>query len=364
MLQKRRVTSLPKIKVSLIGVGNCASSLVQGAEYYKDATHKEQAIGLRHLSLGGYGPKDIEFVSAFDIDARKVNRDLSEAILARPNNTAKFAKVPKSGVKVQQGSVMDGVGESLKRVVHVSDASPVDIAQELKESNAEIVLNMLPSGATKASEYYAQQALKAKCAFVNVTPVPIASSSVWSDKFKKQGLPVAGDDLIDQVGATTLHKTLLQLLAQNGVKISETYQLDVGGGTESLDTLDRTKETKRALKTKAVASALPYETEIVAGSTDYVDFLENRRDSYFWIKGEYFGKAPMRMDIRLCTVDAPNAGSVLFDVIRAMRIALERKTAGALESVSAYAFKNPPKITPLITANQWFQEFIEGKRKN
>jgi myo-inositol-1-phosphate synthase len=361
---KTSVKSLPKIKVSLIGAGNCASSLVQGAEYYKDATREEQAVGLRHLSLGGYSPKDIEFVSAFDIDARKTNKDLSEAIFAQPNNTAKFAKVTSLGVKVLQGPVMDGVGESLKSVVHVSDAQPVDIAQELKESNSEIVLNMLPSGAIKASEYYAQQALEAKCAFVNVTPVPIASNGVWSEKFKKQGLPVAGDDLIDQVGATTLHKTLLQLLAENGVKISETYQLDVGGGTESLDTLDRTKETKRALKTKAVASALPYETEIVAGSTDYVDFLENRRDSYFWIKGEYFGKAPMRMDIRLCTVDAPNAGSVLFDVLRAMKMALERKTAGALESVSAYAFKNPPKITPLTTANQWFQEFIEGKRKN
>jgi myo-inositol-1-phosphate synthase len=234
----------------------------------------------------------------------------------------------------------------------------------LKETEAEIALNMLPSGAIKATEYYAQQALKAKCAFVNVTPVPIANNSSWSERFKSKGLPVVGDDLIDQVGATTLHKMLLQLLAENGVRISETYQLDVGGGTESLDTLDRTKETKRALKTKAVASALPYKTEIVAGSTDYVDFLENRRDSYFWIKGEYFGKAPVRMDIRLCTADAPNAGSVLFDVIRAMKIAMERKAAGALESVSAYAFKNPPRITPLITANQWFQEFIEGKRKN
>jgi myo-inositol-1-phosphate synthase len=355
---------LPKIKVSLIGVGNCASSLVQGAEYYKDATSEEQATGLRHLSLGGYRPKDIEFVRAFDIDARKVNKDLSEAIFAPPNNTARFTKVPSLGVTVQEGPVMDGVGESLKSVVHVSDAPPVDIAQELKEAETEIALNMLPSGAIKASEYYAQQALKAKCAFVNVTPVPIASNSTWSEKFESQGLPVTGDDLIDQIGATTLHKTLLQLLAENGVRISETYQLDVGGGTESLDTLDRTKETKRALKTKAVASALPYETEVVAGSTDFVDFLENRRDSYFWIKGEYFGKAPMRMDIRLCTVDAPNAGSVLFDVIRAMKMALERKAAGALESVSAYAFKNPPRITPLITANQWFQEFIEGKRKN
>jgi myo-inositol-1-phosphate synthase len=354
---------LQKINVALVGVGNCASALVQGVQYYKDAASEEEAVGLKHLFLGGYHPRDIEFVSAFDIDARKVGRDLSEAIFAPPNNTLKLAEVPESGVIVQRGPVHDGVGEYLKSIVHISNASEVDVAEKLTEFDTEIVLNMLPSGAIKASEWYAEQALKAECAFVNVTPVPIASNYAWGEKFENAGLPTVGDDLIDQVGATTLHKTLLKLLAENGVKIRETYQLDVGGGTESLDTLDRTKETKRTLKTKAVATALPYKTEIVAGSTDYVDFLENRRDSYFWIEGVYFGRAPMRMDIRLCTVDAPNAGSVLFDVIRAVKIALERKTAGPLESVSAYAFKNPPQTKPLATAEQWFQEFIEGKRE-
>jgi myo-inositol-1-phosphate synthase len=354
---------MPKIKVALVGVGNCASALVQGVEYYKDAAREGQKVGLRHLSLGDYHPRDIQFVSAFDIDTRKVGKDLSEAVFTLPNNTLKFVDVPKSGVVVQKGPVLDGVGESLKNVVKLSNANEADVAAELKKSGAEIVLNMLPSGAVKASEWYVEQALRASCAFVNVTPVPIASSDVWNRKFEDRGLPVAGDDLIDQVGATTLHKTLLKLLSENGVKICETYQLDVGGGTESLDTLDRTKETKRALKTKAVATALPYKTEIVAGSTDFVDFLENRRDSYFWIKGAYFGEAPMRMDIRLCTVDAPNAGSVLFDVIRAVKLALERKTAGALESVSAYAFKNPPEAQTLVTAEQWFQDFIQGKRR-
>jgi myo-inositol-1-phosphate synthase len=354
---------MPKIKVALVGVGNCSSALVQGVEYYKDTVREGQKIGLRHLSLGNYHPRDIQFASAFDIDARKVGRDLSDAIFSPPNNTLKFADVPESGVVVQKGPVLDGVGESLRNVVQVSDANEADVVRELKKNGAEIMLNMLPSGAIKASEWYAEQALKAACAFVNVTPVPIASSSVWNKKFEDRLLPVAGDDLIDQVGATTLHKTLLKLLSENGVKICETYQLDVGGGTESLDTLDRTKEMKRALKTKAVATALPYKTEIVAGSTDFVDFLENRRDSYFWIKGMYFGEAPMRMDIRLCTVDAPNAGSVLFDVIRAVKLALERKTGGALEGVSAYAFKNPPQAQPLATAEQWFQDFIQGKRK-
>ena len=355
---------MQKIKVALVGIGNCASALVQGVQYYKDATNEEQAVGLKHLFLGGYCPKDIRFVSAFDIDIRKVGRDLSEAIFAPPNNTLKLASVPKSGIIIQKGPVLDGVGESLKSVVKISGDKEVNVTQSLKETETEIVLSMLPSGATKASECYAEHALNAGCAFVNVTPVPIASNHVWSDRFGNKGLPIAGDDLIDQVGATTLHKTLLKLLAENGVKICETYQLDVGGGTESLDTLDRTRETKRALKTKAVAAALPYKAEIVAGSTDFVDFLENRRDSYFWIKGVHFGKAPMRMDIRLCTVDAPNAGSVLFDVIRAVKIALERKVAGALESVSAYAFKNPPQTKPLATAEQWFQEFVEGKRES
>lgn len=355
---------MQKIKVALIGVGNCASALVQGVQYYKDAVNEEQAVGLKHLFLGGYSPKDIEFVSAFDIDARKVGKDLSEAIFAAPNNTLKLAKVPKLDINVLKGSVLDGVGESLKSVIQISGAKNDDVARKLKDTGTEIVLNMLPSGAIKASEYYVEQALKAGCAFVNVTPVQIASDHAWSERFESKGLPVVGDDLIDQVGATTLHKTLLKLLAENGVKICETYQLDVGGGTESLDTLDRTKETKRILKTKAVATALPYKTEIVAGSTDFVDFLENRRDSYFWIKGTYFGKAPMRMDIRLCTVDAPNAGSVLFDVIRAVKMALERRASGALESISAYAFKNPPQPKPLATAEQWFQEFIEGKRKS
>jgi len=344
-------------------VGNCASALVQGVQFYKAAKNEEQAVGLKHLLLGGYHPSDIEFVSAFDIDKRKVGRDLAEAIFSPPNNTLKLSEVPKSGTIVQKGPVMDGVGEYLKNIIQISDTPQVNVAERLKASKTEIVLSMLPSGAAKASEWYAEQAMKAKCAFVNVTPVPLASDQAWSERFEKASVPVVGDDLVDQVGATALHKTLLRLLSENGVKISETYQLDVGGGTESLDTLDRTKDVKRAIKTKTVATALPYKTEIVAGSTDFVDFLENRRDSYFWIQGTYFGNVPMSMDIRLCTVDAPNAGSVLFDVIRAVKIALDRKAKGSLESVSAYAFKNPPRAKPLDVAEQWFQEFIQGKRE-
>jgi len=349
---------MPKIKVALIGVGNCASALVQGVHHYKKVEKEEKAMGLKHLFLGGYHPRDIEFVSAFDIDARKVGKDLSEAIFSPPNNTLKFANVPKLGIPVLKGPVLDGVGEFLKNVIKIDGSREVDVAEELRESDAEITINLLPSGAEKASKQYAEEAIRAGCAFVNATPVFIASDAAWSKRFEKAKMPVVGDDLIDQVGATVLHKTLLKTLANRGVRVSETYQLDVGGGTESLDTLERTRETKRTVKTKSVETALPYKASVIAGSTDYVDFLENRRDSYFWIKGQYFGGAPLQLDIRLNTMDGPNAGSVLFDVIRAVKIALDKGLAGPIPSISAYAFKHPPQMLTPETAEQQFEEFI------
>jgi len=352
---------MAKIKIALAGVGNCASGLVQGLHYYRDFDNAENVVGLRRLVLGGYHPRDIEVVSAFDIDARKVGKDLSKAIFAEPNNTLKFAQVSKLGVSVQKGQVLDGVGKYLKDVVKVDYSQEVDVAQLLKESGAEILVNLLPSGATKASERYAEQALRAGCAFVNVTPVSIASDVAWAGRFRDASLPVVGDDLIDQVGATTLHKTLMKLLSEQGVRISETYQLDVGGGTESLDTLERSRETKRVVKTKTVESALPYKAQVVAGTTDYVDFLQNRRDSYMWLKGLYFGKAPMEIELRLCTVDGPNAGSVLLDVIRAVKVALERGEAGAIQSISAYAFKQPPQILSIEKSLLLFEDFLHQK---
>jgi len=354
---------MSKVRVALVGVGNCASALVQGVNYYAKAEKEEQALGLRHISLGGYHPRNIEFVCAFDIEARKVGKDLSEAVFSPPNNTLRFADVPKMGVPVSKGPVLDGVGVLLKNVVKISKQPEVDVAEKLKENRAEIVVNLLPSGAFKATEWYAEQALEAGCAFVNASPVFIASRTKWAKQFEKAGLPVVGDDLADQVGSTAVHKTLLKLLSEQGVRINETYQLDVGGGTESLDTLDRTRELKRSVKTQSVESVLPYKASVVAGSTDYVDFLENRRDSFFWIKGFYFGKVPMLLDMRLSTVDAPNAGSVLFDVIRAVKIALDRKIAGPLWSVSAAAFKHPPKNMPMDTAEKQFEEFVLGKRE-
>jgi myo-inositol-1-phosphate synthase len=346
-----------KIKVALVGVGNCASALVQGLQYYSKCD-KEECLGLRNLLLGGFHPKDIQIVAAFDIGSRKVGKDLSEAIFAPPNNVAKMTETAPSNVVVRKGPVLDGIGEYTKSIVQVSNQREENILRTLKENDAEIVLNLLPSGAAKASEWYAEQALAAGCAFINATPNFIASNEVWARRFDLAEVPLAGDDLIDQVGSTALHKTLLQLLSKNGVRITQTYQLDVGGGAESLDTMERTKDLKRAVKTESVESALPYKAEVVAGSTDYVDFLQNRRDSYFWITGVHFCNVPMQIDLKLSTIDAPNAGSVLFDVIRAVRLAKERNLKGPILPICAYAFKHPPQPMSLEDAERMFADFI------
>ncbi len=351
---------VPKVKVALIGVGNCASALIQGLQYYGKAIKPEEFMGLRNPTLGELKPSDITVVAAFDIDQNKVGKDLSEAIYEKPNNTPRVTQVPKTGVIVSKGPLLDGVGDSTSELVKASKVADADVAKILKESGAEIVINLIPSGAAKATEYYAQQALTAGCAFINATPNFIASNIVWADRFERANLPLVGDDLVDQVGSTALHKTLLKLLSDSGVRISETYQLDVGGGTESVDTMDRTRDAKRMIKTESVASALPYKTEIVAGSTDYVDFLQNKRDSYFFISGTYFCNAPMKIDLKFQTVDAPNAGSVLFDVIRAVKLALDKKMKGAVESICAYAFKRPPEMVSLETAEEKFKEFISS----
>ena len=348
---------MPKIKVALAGVGNCASALTQGLTYY--TIFAENPVGLRNPTLAGYTPSDIQIVAAFDIDKRKVGKDLAEAIFAPPNNTPRVTDTPATSVTVQKGPTLDGIGKSTQNIIQPSTQLDADVSLALRQADAEILINLLPSGAKNASHYYANQALNANCAYINATPTYIASDAAIAKKFQNAQLPLAGDDLVDQVGSTALHKTLLKLLSNNGVKITETYQLDVGGGTESLETLDRTRETKRNIKTQSVASTLPYKTEIVAGSTDYVDFLQNNRDSYFWISGTYFCNAPMRIDLKFSTVDAPNAGSVLFDVIRATKIALNNKKAGAIIPISAYAFKRPPQMLPLETAEQTFNTFIK-----
>ena len=349
---------MPKVKVALIGVGNCASAFIQGIQYYQKFSKPEECVGLRNPVLAGLSPKDITVVAAFDVDDRKVGRDLSVAIFAAPNNAPKVATVPALDVIVSKGPLLDGVGESTKALVEVSTAPDADVARVLKDAGAEVMINLLPSGASKASLWYADQSLAAGCAFVNATPTFIASDPAWAKRFSEATLPLVGDDLVDQVGSTTLHKTLLKLLTENGVKIDETYQLDVGGGTESVDTMDRSRDAKRQIKTETVAASLPYKAEVVAGSTDYVDFLQNKRDSYFWISGVYFLNAPMKIDLKFQTVDAPNAGSVLFDVVRAVKLALNKKLMGALEPVCVYGFKHPPRIVSLEVADREFASFI------
>jgi myo-inositol-1-phosphate synthase len=351
---------VPKVKVALIGVGNCASAFLQGVQYYGKAVKPEEFVGLRNPTLAGYTPGDIEVVAAFDVDERKVGLDLSEAIYAKPNNTPKVTQVPKTGVTVNKGPLLDGVGVSTKNIIHASGKPDVDVAKILKESGAEMVLNLLPSGAIKATEYYAKQALTAGCAFVNATPNFIASNPTWAKQFEEAGLPLVGDDLVDQIGSTSLHRTLLKLLSDSGVKITETYQLDVGGGSESVDTLERTRDAKRAIKTESVASALPYKTKVVAGSTDFVDFLQNKRDSYFYINGVYFCNSPLKIDLKFQTVDAPNAGSVLLDIVRAVKLALTQKQKGAIEAVCAYGFKRPPELVSLEAAEEDFKRFTSA----
>ena len=353
---------MAEIHVALVGVGNCASALVQGVYMYSGAG--EEAEGLAHPNLGGYRPEDVKFVAAFDVDARKVGRDLGEAIFAPPNTTPKFCDVPRLGVRVLRGPVLDGVGGHLRGIVQVSDVEECDVAEALRLSGADVVVNLLPSGAVEASKWYAGRALEAGCAFINATPTPIANDPNIAGKFRRMGLPLLGDDLMSQIGATILHKKLLSMLVRRGVRVVETYQLDVGGGTEALETLGRAREAKREIKTSSVKSALPYTAPVVAGSTDYVGFLGNKRESYFWIQGTYFGRTPVRIDVKLSTFDGPNAGSVLLDSIRCAKIALDRGVGGPLISISAYAFKNPPEKVPPETAERWLEEFIRGERGN
>jgi len=349
---------LPKIKVAIVGVGNCASSLLQGLAFYRKVGGASNFRGVRNPMLGGFFPSDIEVVAAFDVDKRKVGKDLSEAIFAPPNNTLRVSDVPSTNVIVKKGPVLDGVGEGLSKMVQLSSEPDSNVLDVLKESGSEIMVNLLPSGAVKASRWYAEQALRAANGFINATPVPIAYDRKWSRLFSEAGLPLVGDDLVDQFGATALHKTLLSLLTRNGVYVKETHQLDVGGGAESLETMERTKEAKRSIKTEAIEASLPYKTEVVAGSTDYVEFLENKRDSYFWIRGTYFCNAPLQIDLKLSTFDGPNAGSVLFDVIRATKIALTKKAKGTVMPISAYAFKHPPKQIPIYEAERMFYDFV------
>jgi len=349
--------------VAIAGVGNCASSLVQGVEYYKNAKDNESVPGLMHVRFGEYHVRDIKFVAAFDVDLNKIGKDLSEAIFTPPNCTVKFCDVPKLGVEVMEGPLLDGLGKYLTSVIpHRPKSKPVDVVRVLEDSGADILVNYLPVGSYRASRFYAEAALKAGCGFVNCIPEFIVSDKEWGRRFQEAGLPCAGDDVKSQVGATILHRTLVKLLVDRGVKVEESYQLNVGGNTDFLNMLEEERlSSKRISKTEAVSSQIPYEVPLRIGPSDYVPFLKDRKICYIFIKGRKFGDVPLTIDVKLSVEDSPNSAGVVIDAIRAVKIAMDRKIAGPLIGVSAYFFKHPPVQMPDEVARQAVEDFIRGK---
>jgi len=358
---------LPEIRVGIVGVGNCASALVQGVEYYKDVKEDVNVPGLMHVNFGGYHIRDIKFVAAFDINKNKIGKDLAEAIFAEPNCCTKFADVPPTGAKVFPSPLLDGVAGHMKRPFNVyTSGYPQlsDIVEVLRETETEVLLNYLPVGSRNATRFYAKAALEAGCAFVNCIPEFIASDKEWSGKFEDKGLPVAGDDVKSQLGATILHRNLVRLCVDRGVIVDETYQLNLGGNTDFLNmTVEDRLKTKRISKTEAVTSLVPYDLPTRIGPSDYVPFLGDRKICYIMLKGRKFGNQPVRIAVKLEVEDSPNSGGVIIDVIRAVKLALDRKIAGSLISVSSYAFKHPPIQVPDSVAKQWVEDYISGKRE-
>ena len=358
---------MPKVKVAIVGVGNCASALVQGVEYYKDAPDDEFIPGLMHVRLGDYHVGDIEFVAAFDIDKRKVGKDLSEAIFAPPNCTYKFANVPRLGVEVMRGMTHDSLGKYLKEAIIKDESPTVDVADVLKSNGTDVMINFLPVGSESATKWYIEQALEARVGVVNAIPVFIAREQRWRTIFEKRGVPIVGDDIKSQLGATILHRVLARLFVERGVKIDKTYQLNFGGNTDFLNMLERERlASKMESKTTAVTSVIPYkisENDIHIGPSDYVPWLEDRKWAYIRIEGRNFGGAPLSVEVKLEVWDSPNSAGVAIDAIRCVKIALDRGISGALISPSAYFMKSPPEQYPDDIARRMVEEFIEGKRE-
>ena len=341
--------------MAVAGVGNCCSALVQGVEHYKG---QGEHMGLTHENVAGYAVSDIEFVAAFDIDRRKVGRDLSEAIFAEPNNFPRMAAPGALGVDVRMGRALDGMEGNASGVIEVASGPAADVPDSLRDEGVDVFVNLVSGSAIEASRLYAEASLEAGCAFLNATPAPVVANKSLSKGFGEAEVPLAGDDLLDQVGATVVHIGLLEFLNGRGVRIDESYQLDVGGGAESVNTLWRTRGLKRDIKTTAVAGSVPYEFPLVSGSTDYVDFLGNQRDSFFWFRGRHFGGTPFTMDVKLSTVDAPNAGPILLDVIRGLKLASDRGLGGPVLPLCAYGFKRPPERRGLAEAYKLFRDFV------
>jgi myo-inositol-1-phosphate synthase len=336
-----------KVRVALIGVGNCASSLVQGVEFYKNAAEDEFVPGLMHVNLGGYHVRDIQFSAAFDIDAKKVGQDLSEAIFMAPNNTHKFSDVPRLGVPVQRGMTHDSLGRYLAELIHKAPGATDDIAGALRSTKTDVVVSYLPVGSEMATKWYVEQVLEAGCAFVNCIPVFIASQPYWRKRFKERGLPIVGDDVKSQLGATIAHRVLTHLFNERGVRLDRTYQLNFGGNTDFLNMLERDRlESKKISKTNAVTSQLGYAMSAEnahVGPSDYVPWLQDRKWCYIRMEGTTFGNVPLNCEVKLEVWDSPNSAGVVIDAVRCAKLALDRGIGGALIGPSSYLMKSPPQ---------------------
>ncbi len=360
----KRREPLNKINVAIIGVGNCASSLVQGVHFYRGVDSNDSVPGLMHADLGGYHISDIEFVAAFDVDINKAGKDLSEAIFAPPNNTHKFSEVPSLGVQVARGMTHDGIGKYLSSVVHKAPGPTSDIVKILRDTETHVVVNYLPVGSEEATKWYVEQVLQAGCAMINCIPVFIARETYWRRRFEERSLPIIGDDIKSQVGATILHRVLTRLFEDRGVRLDRTYQLNFGGNTDFLNMLERERlMSKKISKTSAVTSQLSQklpEGDIHIGPSDYVPWLQDRKWCYIRMEGTGFGEVPMNLEAKLEVWDSPNSAGVVIDAIRCCKLALDRGISGALTGPSAYFMKSPPKQFTDEQARILTEEYIQG----
>jgi myo-inositol-1-phosphate synthase len=354
-----------KLRVALIGAGNCASSLVQGVEFYKSASDDEPVPGLMHVNLGGYHVRDIEFSAAFDVNATKVGTDLSEAVFAEPNNTYRFAELPRLGVQVRRGRTLDGLGKYLKETIAEAPGEPVDVAAVLRETRTDVVVSYLPVGSEEATQWYAEQVLAAGCALVNCIPVFIASQPDWQRRFAQRGLPLIGDDIKSQVGATIVHRVLAHLFGERGVRLERTYQLNFGGNTDFLNMLERERlQSKKISKTQAVTSQLDHklpEGSTHVGPSDHVPWLEDRKWCYIRLEGTTFGNLPLNCEVKLEVWDSPNSAGVVIDAVRCAKLAMDRGMGGALIGPSSYFMKSPPQQFSDHEARLRTEAFIRGE---
>jgi myo-inositol-1-phosphate synthase len=353
------------VRVAIVGVGNCASSLVQGVEYYKDADPAGRVPGLMHVQFGPYHVRDVEFVAAFDVDAKKVGRDLAEAIVASENNTIKICDVPPTGITVQRGPTMDGLGEYYQEIITESDEQPVDVVQALREARADVLVSYLPVGSEQADHFYAQCAIDAGVAFVNALPVFIASDPVWAKKFADAGVPIVGDDIKSQVGATITHRVLAKLFEDRGVELLRTYQLNFGGNMDFMNMLERKRlQSKKISKTQSVTSQIPHEmakADVHIGPSDHVPWLDDRKWAYVRLEGRSFGDTPLNLEYKLEVWDSPNSAGIIIDAVRAAKIAKDRGIGGPVLSPSSYFMKSPPEQYSDDVARDAVEKFIRGE---